>query len=77
MHSQIQLLSRKFLDIELHPQSTHGKKNGGETSHKIAVIHDEEAPTRWRTKFGIRIENISEDEPAPYVGEIIASGIFK
>jgi preprotein translocase subunit SecB len=77
MHSQIQLLGRKFLDIELHPQSTRGKENGCETSHMIVVIQDEEDATRWRTKFGIKIENISEDEPAPYVGEIIVAGTFE
>ena len=77
MLSQIQLLSRKFLDIELHPQSTNGNKNGFETSHIIVVLQDEEDPTRWRTKFGIKIENMSTDQPAPYVGEITVAGTFK
>jgi preprotein translocase subunit SecB len=77
MHSQIQLLSRKFLDIELHPQSTHGKENDCKTSHMIVVVQDDENPTHWRTKFGIKIENSSEEESAPYVGEIIVAGTFK
>ncbi|MDB4354096.1 protein-export chaperone SecB [Akkermansiaceae bacterium] len=77
MLSQIQLISRKFLDIELHPQSTQGKENGFETSHMIVVLQDEDDPALWRTKFGIRIENIDDDQPAPYLGEITIAGTFK
>lgn len=77
MHSQIQLISRKFLDIELHPQSTHGKENSFKTSHMIVVIQDEEDPNHWRTKFGIKIENSSEEELSPYVGEITVAGTFQ
>ena len=77
MLSPIQLISRKFLDIELRPQSKRGKESGFTTSHMIAVLQDEEDPTRWRTKLGIRIANLDEDHHAPYLGEITIAGTFK
>jgi len=77
MNSPIQLLSRKFLDIELHSQSLDGGKKGFDMSHMIAVVQDAEEPTHWRVKLGVRIANKEEEQSAPYLGEITIAGHFQ
>lgn len=76
MQSPIQLLGRKFLDITLRSHAIEGSSDSFELSHLIAVVRDEEDPTHWRTKFGIRIENKSDQKSARYTGEITVAGHF-
>lgn len=77
MQSPIQLLTRKFLEIELHAQPVKEGEDEFDVSHMIVVEQNEEEPTLWRSKVGVLIENISEDQLAPYVGEIIVVGTFE
>lgn len=77
MQSPIQLLSRKFINIQLEAQPTEkGTDHSFEVSHLITVLQSEEDPTQWNTKFGVRIENKPDEETAQYTGEIIIAGHF-
>jgi preprotein translocase subunit SecB len=76
MQSPLQLISRKFIDIELHPQERQDGPNGFRMTHMIAVDQNTEEPTHWKAKVGVKIENKEGDNPASYVGEITVGGSF-
>lgn len=76
MQSPIQLNGRKFLEIKLQAHAIEGNSDNFDLSHRIAVVRDEEEPTHWRTKFGIRIENKPDQQSARYTGEITVVGQF-
>ncbi|MBK1830524.1 protein-export chaperone SecB [Verrucomicrobiaceae bacterium R5-34] len=77
MHSPIQLLSRKFLNIELHPQAQNEEAWNFGLSHMIFVERDEDDPTLWRATVGVRLKDKEEKQPAPYIGEIRCAGHFR
>ena len=76
MQSPFQLIGRKFIDIRLESHPIEGSDHSFEISHMITVVRDEEEPTRWRTKFGVRIENKPDQKTARYTGEITMAGHF-
>lgn len=77
MLSPIQLIEYKILRIHFDTRKIEGESAALSFQHGIAVCRQGEKDKGWLVRLDVQFMPETEDENAPYIGEIAVVGIFE